>query len=56
MAIVKLKTRDQKVSELLNMFRLPGIDIQIQVKPRPEPVVGGSAANINSRRQKDFTQ
>ena len=44
MAIVKLtKTRDQKVNELLNMFKLPCAG---QVKPRPEPVVvGGSAAN-----------
>ena len=46
MAIVKLtKTRDQQVSELFGMFKLPGTDYQSQVKPGPESVVGGSAVN-----------
>ena len=46
MAIVKLtKTRDQKVSELLNIFKLPCVKFKgYQVKPGPEPV-GGSAIN-----------
>ena len=46
MAIVKLKSRDQKVSELLSMFKLPCVSSTgYQVKPGPEPLVGGSAAN-----------
>jgi hypothetical protein len=44
MAIVRLtKTRDQKVNELLGMFKLPGTDY---VKPAPEPpTTTGSAIN-----------
>ena len=48
MAIVKLKTRDQRVNELFDMFKLPCARVrqgQSQVKPRPESVVGGSAVN-----------
>ena len=47
MAIVNLKHyRDQKVYELLKMFKLPCVDYSnYQVKPRPEHVVGGSAVN-----------
>ena len=48
MAIVKLKTKDEKVNELLGMFKLPGTGY---VKPRPEPV-GGSAVNSNSVEDK----
>ena len=51
MAIVKLtKIRDQKVNELLNIFKLPCVSSTgYQVKPGPEPsVVGGSAVNSNS--------
>ena len=50
MAIVRLKTRDQQVSELLfGMFKLPCAGYSSEVKPGPESaVVGGSAANINS--------
>ena len=48
MPIVRLKTRDEKVSELLNIFKLPYVDYPraYQVKPRPEyAVVGASAVN-----------
>ena len=49
MPIVNLKHyRDQKVSELLNIFKLPCVDYSkgYQVKPGPEAVVvGGSAVN-----------
>ena len=43
--IVRLKTRDQKVNELLNMFKLPCVDYSkgYQAKPRPE-LTGGSAS------------
>ena len=47
MAIVRLKDyRDQKVNELLNIFKLACVDYSkgYQVKPGPEPV-GGSAVN-----------
>ena len=56
MAIVKLtKTKDQKVNEFLEMFKLPYVNSKgYQVKPS-EPVVGGSAINIR-RRSKDSTQ
>ena len=49
MAIVRLKTKDEKVNELLGMFKLPCADYSTgyQVKPGPEPVVGGSAINVN---------
>ena len=48
MAIVKLKCKDQQVTELFEMFKLP-----YAVAPRPTPVpqpVGGSASTsaINS--------
>ena len=46
MAIVRLKTRDQQVSELLfGMFKLPCAGYSSEVKPGPESVVGGSAVN-----------
>ena len=54
MTIVKLtKTRDQKVNELLNIFKLPCADYSTgyQVKPGPEPV-GGSAVNIDNVEDK----
>ena len=57
MAIVRIKDyRDQKVGELLNIFRLPcvsptGYPSQIQVKPGPEPV-GGLAVNMTRRSDK----
>ena len=46
MAIVNLKRyRDQKVTELFDMFKLP---CAIAAAPRPRPeVVGGSAAGYN---------
>jgi len=46
MAIVRLKTREQKVNELLNMFKLPCVDYSkgYQAKPRSE-LTGGSAMN-----------
>jgi hypothetical protein len=46
MAIVSLKTKDQKVNELLNMFKLPCVDYSkgYQAKPRTE-LTGGSAVN-----------
>ena len=45
MAIVRLKTKDQKVNELLNMFKLPSVDYTkgYQAKPRTE-LTGGSAS------------
>ena len=48
MAIVNLtKTRDQKVGELLNIFKLPSVSSTgYQVKPGHEPIVGCSAVNI----------
>ena len=51
MAIVKIKDyRDQKVSELLNIFKLPFVDYPraYQVKLGSESVVGGSAINTNN--------
>ena len=48
MPIVKLKSKDQKVNELLSWFKLPSVDYSkgYNVKPRPESdVVGGSAVN-----------
>jgi ribonuclease HII len=45
--IVRLKTyRDQKVNDLLNMFKIPTVDYTkgYQTKPRPE-LMGGSAVN-----------
>jgi hypothetical protein len=46
MAKITLKTKDQKVSELLNMFKLPSVDYTkgYQTKPRAE-LTGGSAMN-----------
>ncbi len=46
MAIVRIKTKEQKVNELLNMFKLPCVDYSkgYQSKPRSEPM-GGSAVN-----------
>ena len=46
MAKIILKTRDQKVNELLNMFKLPSVDYSngYQAKPRSE-LTGGSAIN-----------
>jgi ABC-type proline/glycine betaine transport system ATPase subunit len=43
--IVRLKTKQQKVNELLNMFKLPSVDYTkgYQAKPRPE-LTGGSAS------------
>ena len=47
MGIVRLKTKDEKVNELLGMFKLPCVSSRgYQVKPGPESaVVGGSAVN-----------
>ena len=48
MVIVGLKTKEQKVKELFDMFKLPTVDYtkgyQSQPKPRPE-LTGGSAVN-----------
>ncbi len=46
MARLILKTKDQKVNEFLNMFKLPCIDYSkgYQAKPRSE-LTGGSAIN-----------
>jgi hypothetical protein len=46
MAKIILKTKDQGISELMNMFNLPSVDYTkgYQAKPRAEPV-GASAAN-----------
>jgi hypothetical protein len=43
--IVRLKTKEQKVKELFDMFRLPTVDYTkgYQPKPRPE-LTGGSAS------------
>jgi len=49
--MVILKTRDQKVSELLNVFKLPSVDYTkgYQAKTRAE-LVGGSAVCIEGTR------
>jgi hypothetical protein len=46
MAKITLKTQNQKVNELFNMFNLPNVDYTkgYQAKPRAEPV-GASAVN-----------
>jgi hypothetical protein len=46
MAKITLKTKGQKVNELLDMFKLPSVDYTngYQPKPRPE-LTGGSAVN-----------
>jgi hypothetical protein len=46
MAIVRLKTREQKVNELLNMFKLPCVDYSkgYHAKPGTE-LMGGTAMN-----------
>ena len=43
--IVRLKTKEQKVKELFDMFKLPTVDYTkgYQPKPRPE-LTGGSAS------------
>ena len=49
--MVILKTRDQKVSELLNVFKLPSVDYTkgYQAKTRAK-LVGGSAVCIEATR------
>ena len=49
MGIVRLKTRNQKVNELLDMFKLPSVDYTkgYQSKPRVE-LTGGSAMNTTT--------
>ena len=49
MAKIILKTRDQKINELMNMFKLPSVDYSkgYQTKPRTE-LVGGSAVCIEA--------
>ena len=56
MAIVKLKDyRDQKVSELLNIFKLPYVVYPrgYQVKLGPESV---AVRPLTTLKQQDFTQ
>jgi hypothetical protein len=50
MPIVRLKTKEQKVKELFDMFKLPSVDYTkgYQPKPRPE-LTGGSASNTEVR-------
>ena len=49
MAKIILKTKDQKVNELLNMFKLPSVDYSkgYQAKPRSE-LVGASASGTEA--------
>jgi hypothetical protein len=51
MAKITLKTKDQKISELLNMFKLPSVDYTrgYQTKPRAE-LVGASASGTEAVR------
>jgi len=49
MAKIILKTKDQKVNELMNMFKLPSVDYTkgYQAKPRSE-LTGGSASGLHA--------
>ena len=52
MAIVRLKTKDEKVNELLGMFKLPCVSSTgYQVKQRePEPVGGSAITDVEKQR------
>jgi hypothetical protein len=51
MAKITLKTKDQRVNELLDMFKLPTVDYTkgYQAKPRSE-LVGASASGTEAVR------
>ena len=51
MAKIILESKDQRVNELLNMFKLPTVDYSkgYQAKPRPE-LTGGSASGTEAVR------
>ena len=52
MARLTLKTKDQKVNELLNMFKLPSIDYSkgYQAKPRTELTGGSAISTVEATR------
>ena len=52
MAKIILKTRDQKVSELLNMFKLPSVDYSkgYQAKSRSELTGGSAISTVEATR------
>jgi hypothetical protein len=47
MAKITLKTKGQKVNELLDMFKLPSVDYTNGYQPKPRPELTGGAA-VNS--------
>jgi hypothetical protein len=55
--IVRLKTKEQKVKELFDMFKLPIVDYtngyQAQPKPRSE-LVGAAALPTNEQKTKEL--
>ena len=51
MAIVRLKTKDQKVSELFSMFKLPCVSSRgYQLNQGPNPVGGSAVNNVEAVR------
>ena len=45
MGIVRLKTKEQQVKELFDMFKLPTVNYTKGYQPKPKPeLIGGSAA------------
>ena len=52
MGIVRLKTKEQKVNELLDMLKLPSVDYTkgYQAKPRSELTGGSAISTVEATR------